>query len=156
MICFLISSCVVLMIPLAEKYTGTVMDILPGILFWAGILLGIFFYIISYSLIRDTKGFHMVCSADRIGALAPGSTPEGLAADILFVPACVVTILGTFFIVIPGWVMIISMWITLLSFYGHFVFNGRVYKFLHIKRVLQTKEKAEHKQETLQHAKEGV
>ena len=90
------------MIPLAEKYTGTVMDILPGILFWAGVLL------------------------------------------------------GTFFMVIPGWIMLISMWITLVSFYGHFVFNGRVYKFLHIKRVLQTKEKAEHKQETLQHAKEGV
>ena len=156
MICFLISSCVVLMIPLAEKYTGTVMDILPGILFWAGILLGIFFYIISYSLIRDTKGFHMVCSADRIGALAPGSTPEGLAADILFVPACVVTILGTFFIVIPGWVMIISMWITLLSFYGHFVFNGRVYKFLHKRKVIRYRKVKEESAERDTQLKEGV
>ena len=144
------------MIPLAEKYTGTVMDILPGILFWAGILLGIFFYIISYSLIRDTKGFHMVCSADRIGALAPGSTPEGLAADILFVPACVVTILGTFFIVIPGWVMIISMWITLLSFYGHFVLNGRVYKFLHKRKVIRYRKVKEESAEKNTQLKEGV
>lgn len=154
MICFLISSCVVFLIPLADKYAGTVMDYLPGILFWTAILLGIILYIMSYRLIKDAKGFQMLRSVERPGALAPGSIPEGLAADILFVPACVITMLGTFVMAIPGWIMIISMWITILSFYGHLILNGKIYKFLHIKRVLQTKEKAENKQEALQHAKE--
>lgn len=55
-----------------------------------------------------------------------------MIVDILFVPTFVISILGTFVMLIPSPVMLVSMWVALVTLYGHFVLNGRVYKFLHM------------------------
>jgi hypothetical protein len=48
------------------------------------------------------------------------------------------------------------MWITMVSFYGHFVLNGRVYKFLHKRKVIRYRKVKEESAEKNTQLKEGV
>lgn len=129
---FLLSSLIILMIPFADSETNPALSIASGVIFWAGLILGIVCYYLSYKNIKDVQEYQTLAKRNRIGALAPGSTKEGLIADILFVPTFVISILGTSVMLIPSPVMLVSMWVALVTLYGHFVLNGRVYKFLHM------------------------
>ena len=95
-------------------------------------------------------------SVERIGALEPRSTKEGLIADLAFIPGFLVIILGTYVFNIPDPVMLVCMWITMVSFYGHFVLNGRVYKFLHKRKVIRYRKVKEESAEKNTQLKEGV
>ena len=46
---------------------------------------------------------------------------------------------------LPNAVMLIAMWVAIVSCYGHFVLNGRTYKFIHKRKVkrYRTKEQKE-------------
>lgn len=121
-----------------------------------GLLWGIFLYILSYQKIRNLKSYQTYRSVERIGALAPGSTKEGLIADIAFIPGFLVIILGTYVFNIPDPIMLVCMWITMVSFYGHFVLNGRVYKFLHKRKVIRYRKVKEESAEKDTQLKEGV
>ena len=125
-------------------------------IFWVGLLWGIFLYILSCQKIRNLKSYQNYRSVERIGALAPGSTKEGLIADLAFIPGFLVIILGTYVFNIPDPVMLICMWITMVSFYGHFVLNGRVYKFLHKRKVIRYRKVKEESAEKNTQLKEGV
>ena len=129
MVFFLISSTVVAFLPIADREKHPAIAVLAGGIFWAGLLWGIFLYILSYQKIRNLKSYQNYRSVERIGALAPGSTKEGVMTDIAFIPGLLVIILGTACSPyrIPS--CYVCMWITMVSFYGHFVLNGRVYKF---------------------------
>jgi len=65
-------------------------------------------------------------------------------------------ILGTYVFPIPDPVMLVCMWITMVSFYGHFVLNGRVYKFLHKRKVIRYRKVKEESAEKNTQLKEGV
>ncbi|MCC2197330.1 hypothetical protein LKD73_14115 [Fusicatenibacter sp. CLA-AA-H241] len=119
-------------------------------------LWGIFLYILSCQKIRNLKSYQNYHSVERIGALAPGSTKEGLIADLAFIPGFLVIILGTYVFNIPDPVMLVCMWITMVSFYGHFVLNGRVYKFLHKRKVIRYRKVKEESAEKNTQLKEGV
>lgn len=121
-----------------------------------GLLWGIFLYILSYQKIRNLKSYQTYRSVERIGALAPGSTKEGLIADIAFIPGFLVIILGTYVFNIPDPIMLVCMWITMVSFYGYFVLNGRVYKFLHKRKVIRYRKVKEESAEKDTQLKEGV
>ena len=121
-----------------------------------GLLWGIFLYILSCQKIKNLKSYQNYRSVERIGALAPGSTKEGLIADLAFIPGFLVIILGTYVFNIPDPVMLVCMWITMVSFYGHFVLNGRVYKFLHKRKVIRYRKVKEESAEKDTQLKEGV
>lgn len=121
-----------------------------------GLLWGIFLYILSYQKIRNLKSYQNYRSVERIGALAPGSTKEGVMTDIAFIPGLLVIILGTCVFPIPDPIMLVCMWITMVSFYGHFVLNGRVYKFLHKRKVIRYRKVKEESAEKNTQLKEGV
>ena len=121
-----------------------------------GLLGGIFLYILSYQKIRNLKSYQNYRSVERIGALAPGSTKEGVMTDIAFIPGLLVIILGTCVFPIPDPIMLVCMWITMVSFYGHFVLNGRVYKFLHKRKVIRYRKVKEESAEKDTQLKEGV
>lgn len=121
-----------------------------------GLLWGIFLYILSYQKIRNLKSYQTYRSVERIGALAPGSTKEGVMTDIAFIPGLLVIILGTCVFPIPDPIMLVCMWITMVSFYGHFVLNGRVYKFLHKRKVIRYRKVKEESAEKDTQLKEGV
>lgn len=121
-----------------------------------GLLWGIFLYILSCQKIKNLKSYQNYRSVERIGALAPGSTKEGLIADLAFIPGFLVIILGTYVFNIPDPVMLVCMWITMVSFYGHFVLNGRVYKFLHKRKVIRYRKVKEESAEKNTQLKEGV
>lgn len=121
-----------------------------------GLLWGIFLYILSYQKIRNLKSYQNYRSVERIGALAPGSTKEGVMTDIAFIPGLLVIILGTCVFRIPDPIMLVCMWITMVSFYGHFVLNGRVYKFLHKRKVIRYRKVKEESAEKNTQLKEGV
>ena len=117
---------------------------------------GIFLYILSYQKIRNLKSYQNYRSVERIGALAPGSTKEGVMTDIAFIPGLLVIILGTCVFPIPDPIMLVCMWITMVFFYGHFVLNGRVYKFLHKRKVIRYRKVKEESAEKDTQLKEGV
>lgn len=121
-----------------------------------GLLWGIFLYILSCQKIKNLKSYQNYRSVERIGALAPGSTKEGLIADLAFIPGFLVIILGTYVFYIPDSVMLVCMWISMVSFYGHFVLNGRVYKFLHKRKVIRYRKVKEESAEKNTQLKEGV
>ena len=121
-----------------------------------GLLWGIFLYILSYQKIRNLKSYQNYRSVERIGALAPGSTKEGVMTDIAFIPGLLVIILGTCVFPIPDPIMLVCIWITMVSFYGHFVLNGRVYKFLHKRKVIRYRKVKEESAEKDTQLKEGV
>ena len=153
---FLISSTVVAFLPIADREKHPAIAVLAGGIFWVGLLWGIFLYILSCQKIRNLKSYQNYRSVERIGALAPGSTKEGLIADLAFIPGFLVIILGTYVFNIPDPVMLVCMWITMVSFYGHFVLNGRVYKFLHKRKVIRYRKVKEESAEKNTQLKEGV
>lgn len=93
---FLLSSLIILMLPFADSETNSALSIASGVIFWAGLILGIVCYYLSYKNIKDVQEYQTLAKRNRIGALAPGSTREGMIVDILFVPTFVISILGTF------------------------------------------------------------
>lgn len=154
---FLISSAVILFLPIVDREKHPAIAVLAGGIFWVGLLWGIFLYYLSYLKIQKSKSYQTLKSTERIGALAPGTTKEGMIADIAFVPGLLISILGTYVFSIPDPVMLVCMWITMVSFYGHFVLNGRVYKFLHKRKVKKYHTKVkEESAETEDQLKEGV
>ena len=93
---FLISSTVVAFLPIADREKHPAIAVFAGGIFWVGLLWGIFLYILSCQKIRNLKSYQNYRSVERIGALAPGSTKEGLIADLAFIPGFLVIILGTY------------------------------------------------------------
>lgn len=83
---FLISSTVVAFLPIADREKHPAIAVLAGGIFWVGLLWGIFLYILSCQKIRNLKSYQNYRSVERIGALAPGSTKEGLIARSCFIP----------------------------------------------------------------------
>lgn len=128
---FLLSSLVMLLLPAADMEKHPMTAVFAGCMFWAGLLGGVTCYCVSGMILKKENEYQLLKKKERIGALHPGATPEGLAVDIAFIPGMFVTIGGSFFLSFPVPVMLIGMWITILAVYGHFVLNGRVYKFLH-------------------------
>ncbi len=128
---FLLSSMVMLLLPIADMEKHPMTAVFAGCLFWAGLLGGVICYCISGLILKKESEYQLLKKKERIGALHPGATPEGLAADLAFIPGIIITIVGSFFLSFPAPVMLIGMWITILAIYGHFVLNGRVYRFLH-------------------------
>ena len=87
MVFFLISSTVVAFLPIADREkTPRAIAVLAGGIFWVGLLWGIFLYILSCQKIKNLKSYQNYRSVERIGVLAPGSTKEGLIADLAFIP----------------------------------------------------------------------
>ena len=138
---FLISSTVVAFLPIADREKHPAIAVLAGGIFWVGLLWGIFLYILSCQKIRNLKSYQNYRSVERIGA---------------FIPGFLVIILGTYVFNIPDPVMLVCMWITMVSFYGHFVLNGRVYKFLHKRKVIRYRKVKEESAEKNTQLKEGV
>ena len=154
---FLLSSLVVPLLPAADTEKHPALAIFAGGLFWIGLLWGCFLYYLSYRKVKKTRSYQNLAATGRIGALSFGSTREGLIADIVFIPGVLLSILVTFFMVLPSAVMLIAMWVTIVSFYGHFVFNGRTYKCIHKRKVKRYRAK-EKKQtaDTEEQLEEGV
>ena len=132
MVFFLISSTVVAFLPIADREKHPAIAVLAGGIFWVGLLWGIFLYILSCQKIKNLKSYQNYRSVERIGALAPGSTQEGLIADLAFIPGFLVIILGTY------------------------VFNIPVYKFLHKRKVIRYRKVKEESAEKNTQLKEGV
>lgn len=153
---FLLSSLIIPLLPFADQEKHPAVAIFAGGLFWIGLIWGCFLYYLSYRKVKKTKGYQTLAATEKIGAIAFGSTPEGLIADIAFIPGLLVSVLGISIFSIPDPIMLVCMWITMISFYGHFVLNGRVYKFLHKRKVKKYRNKVKEESAEEKQLKEGV
>ena len=134
-LCFVISSLIMVLMPLTGNSNRPAVAYIPGIVFWLGLLGGVLFYSLSVWKLKSSDTYRRFEEERRIGALSPGATPEGLIADILFIPSLILSIAGTFFLRLPDILMVAAMWIAILSLYGHFILNGKVYRYLHQRRM---------------------
>lgn len=128
---FLLSAVSVFMIPLAASEEGkpSKAGIAVGSLFWIGVFLGIIFYLIAWLCVREARGYRRLREKTRPGCICFCKTKPALVTDLLFIPMAAITIIGSCIRNVPEPLMLAGMSLMLLTFFWHFVLNGRVYRY---------------------------
>ena len=116
---FVISSLSVLMMILE------ISDILPGIVFWAGMIAGIVFYILSVKYMPVKKG-----KGGLPGGLHFFSNRPALVTDIVMIICLGLTIYFAVNFRSNQTIAAVILFLLILSVYAHFLFNGKVYKYI--------------------------
>lgn len=146
---FLLSACSVWLIPLVmNKEDGTIsfFNIIIGIIFWIGILVGIAFFVITWMKVKEDVGYREVKETLKPGYVRFFANRYATIADCLMIISWLVTIIGSFFIRIPAEVLVPVLFFALYSLYLHFMLNGRVYSYIS-KKNQKKKERENEKQD---------
>lgn len=107
------------------------LSILPGLLFWGGLIVGVVFQIILETRRRAFFAGYNVkrekMQKPKNGFLTFGSNQIALIADYIFIASVIATILAFIFTKGSGYLCYVCIAIMLLSFCLHCIFNGRNY-----------------------------
>lgn len=132
-VCYFIMSVSFMLMPIEA------LRILPGILFWGGLVVGITFQIILrvvnkalFAKHNETDEKMQKC---RMGLLNFGSSPIAMAVDCAMIISFVVMILAFLLTKGFGYICYVFITTTLMTFCLHCILNGRI--FFHIKRMTQ-------------------
>lgn len=130
---------------------------LPGVMFWGGLLVGVFFQIV---LEAQRKAFfakynakHTKIQKNRNGLLSFGSNKIALVVDSIWIASVIVTICAFVFTKGFGYLCFICITVLLLSFCFHCIFNGRNY--FHLKNFEKIRQALESKKESNSKKGEG-
>lgn len=149
--CFVAMSVSFLLMPIGS------LDILPGLLFWLGLTLGVALQIVletrrraffkSYSTKRETM------QKPRNGLLSFGSNPEAKINDGVLAVSFFSMVLALAITEGYGYICYIFIATTILSFCMHCILNGRIY--FHAKNQLRVRQVLEQKKATTLDKGEG-
>lgn len=130
-LCYAVTAASVFLLPFSgsEEDTLSPAGFAAGIVFWAGLILGTLTYFLAWRQVRNHRGYQKLKAATRPGCISFGRNIPALVADILFIPMAVITIIGSCIRNVPELLMLVSMSLMLLTFFWHFVLNGRVYRY---------------------------
>ncbi len=107
------------------------LSILPGLLFWGGLITGVAFQIILEERRRAFFAKYNVkrekMQKPRNGFLTFGSNQIALIADYIFIAGVIATIIAFIFTKGSGYLCYVCIAIMLFSFCLHCIFNGRNY-----------------------------
>lgn len=107
------------------------LNVLPGLLFWGGLIAGVAFQIILEARRRAFFARYNVkrekMQKPKNGFLTFGSNQIALIADYIFVGSVIATILAFIFTKGSGFLCYVCIAIMLFSFCLHCIFNGRNY-----------------------------
>ena len=138
--CFIsaVSIWLILVSESATEAAGTV-SYVSGILFWAGLAAGIFFWVMAFRKCRQTEEYKKIQTSSRPGFISFFTDKAAMAADVLLAISLVITVLSVFirmnYILSLG-----SLFVLLFTFHLHYLLNGRVYKYLKLERTRVRKE----------------
>lgn len=138
---FLLMSVSFLLMPIE----GT--TVIPGVLFWLGLLVGVVFQIVleirRRAFLKTYKVKREKIQKPRNGLLSFFSNKEAMIADVVLVVGLLATILT--FVLTRGYGIGCYLFValTVLSFCAHCIFNGRIY--FHIKNQNKVRQVLEQK-----------
>lgn len=122
---FLLMSVSFLLMPIES------LNLLPGLLFWGGLIAGVTFQIILEARRRAFFARYNVkrekMQKPQNGFLTFGSNQIALIADYIFIGSVIATVLAFLFTKGSGYLCYVCIAIMLFSFCLHCIFNGRNY-----------------------------
>ena len=101
-----------------------------GVLFWAGLIVGIACWLIAYSICKKQRGFHKVSLFQKAGIVCFFKNKHAKMADVVMGVSLVLTIVDNFIYGFPHPLNAICLFMFLFSFHMHYLLNGRLYKYL--------------------------
>lgn len=130
-----ISSGSILFLPFSGNGSDslTAVGYLIGILFWAGLIAGSGCWIAAYIGCRQKKGMQTAIASERVGMLCFFQNRQAMIADVVLAISLIAMICNMI-IGFNVWVSLLIIFLLLYSFHLHYLFNGRLYKFLFKKR----------------------
>ncbi len=134
-IAYSISSASILLLPFSgnDGEGLSAMGYIIGILFWAGLLAGVGCWSAAYMGCRQKKGMQTAINTEKTGMICFFQNRQAVIADIVLIVS-VAAMIGSMVISFGMWLNLITMFLLLYSFHLHYLFNGRLYKFLFKKR----------------------
>lgn len=100
-----------------------------GILFWAGMILGIMAYVLLYREYKKT-GITEAKPAHKLLRYVC-SNPAATVADVLLAAALVMMVYVSVNIRFSQTVAMISLFLLVISIYAHFLLNGKVFRYIY-------------------------
>lgn len=128
---FLLSSLSVILVPFSINGTSELNQVgyVSGILFWAGLLAGSGGYFFLYYKIKN-KIQQNGDYPKRPAIICFFSNRAGTINDAVLIISIVVSIYCAVKITVNQTVALIFLFLLLLSIYGHFIFNGKIYRYI--------------------------
>lgn len=124
---YFLSSMSVVIVPFAVNGNGklTAAGYTAGILFWLGLLAGSGGYVYLYS-----KNKEKMQGLGRPAVVRFFSGRMGIAADITMIVSLTVSVYCAVKITVNPVVSLVFLFLLVLSVYGHFIFNGKIYRYI--------------------------
>ncbi|MBO6159773.1 MAG: hypothetical protein J6P72_11035 [Firmicutes bacterium] len=126
---YLLTAIAVLLVPLAMTAEGrfTVFGYIAGGLFWFGLLFGLLFFLFAWKVAHNESTYQKIRSWYRIGAFGFFRNRPAIITDVLMIISLLLIIAGNTIWHFQDLLMTILLFFFVLSFFLHFVFNGRVF-----------------------------
>lgn len=105
-------------------------DLAAGITFWSGLLVGVLCFALTWNIVRSDDYFKKNEIRSRVGCFAFFQTKEGKIADGILLLSIAGNVVQFFVDHVPTLLSVIFIFMFLLTFYLHFVLNGRVFRYL--------------------------
>lgn len=131
MLAFLISSLSVVLVPfsISKNEELNTMGYVSGTLFWLGLLAGCVVYFYLYY-----KNKEMIQEAiehpKRPAVINFFSNKPGSISDIVLIISIAISIYCAVKITVNSVIVLIFLFLLLVSIYGHFLFNGKIYRYI--------------------------
>lgn len=131
MLAFFISSLSVILVPFSSNKNGELntAGYVSGVLFWLGLLAGcvIYFYLLykNKAMIQE-----MIEHPKRPAVINFFSNKPGTISDIVLIISLAISIYCAVKITVNSVIVLIFLFLLLVSIYGHFLFNGKIYRYI--------------------------
>ena len=127
---YFISAASVWLLPVTDSVENTgAGSYISGILFWAGLLLGILFWALAYIKCRQSETYRKIRDKSHPGFVSFFSNKLAIAADVLLALSLIITV-ASVFIRMNYILSLCSLFVLLFTFHLHYLLNGRVYKYI--------------------------
>lgn len=131
MLAFLISSLSVVLVPfsISKNEELNTVGYVSGTLFWLGLLAGCAAYFYLYyenkAMIQET-----IEHPKRPAVINFFSNKPGVVSDIVLIISLAISIYCAVKITVNSVIVLIFLFLLLVSIYGHFLFNGKIYRYI--------------------------
>lgn len=132
MFCLVLSSTIALYAPLVdftEDGPKKTLGYVSGAVFWLGLVGGLSLHGWLSRKLRTKNCFESI-RPKHVGMIRFFSNTEAIITDITFVIALIVNIVFIVTNTSHMWVEAIAAFLLLVSFHGHYVFNGKTYQYI--------------------------
>ena len=131
MLAFFLSSLSVVLVPFSTSKSEELNTVgyVSGALFWIGLLAGcaVYFYLYYRNRVMIQE---VIEHPKRPTVINFFSNRPGIITDIVMIISLAVSIYCAVKITVNSVIVLIFLFLLLISIYGHFLFNGKIYRYI--------------------------